>query len=602
MNKPINSRLIILFVAFAFYVAAIVLQKKLPANDEAFNFENSTRLIERFENEKTSVLNQINELYWTRSFRPNLLNPVGTLLMEVTGSDFKLTQLILTVSEFLLFALALTYLFGHLAAPSISRYLVGVILFIPWVFHGLTIFSSEGLGLVFFAWSIIFILKVDFKNFEAASNRRYLTLSSIMAGLMIAAKPVEGVLIFLPLIGLLSVIEISFKKTALVFLGTTAALMYPILYCYQIYTNEILPDNTSSALWVVGLVGILCISAVVGTLFRSLINSFILIIPCSFLAFFWFGPFSFVTLQWILDASIGSIARDTGGRENLSIFTFLLYAFNSLFGYVTIFILIYYSCFRKVWKKNDFILLFCFSVPLIAGALSYNNDLRYYMYTGLGYILIIFSGDVRSPIFLPEKIVKIEPHVFRVFLFLCFAHTASVFQFSKPLPLMNKPAFGLWPNNVFLEKDITEERIKILAENFDFQNRSNFCLLQMPSTNENFQIDPWISTILLRKEGYKIHILRPVPHNLSSLEERFDQRVKDVCCYTAIFPLTFDHSKPTHSLNDVGEWFLTLYKKNNMAATGFVFDRKLNIPPYGTDYDMLVFKNSRTLACSNDPH
>ena len=596
----IATRFILVFIlGMAFYIAAILLQQKLPANDDAYNLERSYFTADKFDRESIPVLQQINALYWARSFRPNLLNPVGIVLMAATDGDFKISQLILTISEFVFFALALFYLFSKSSGSMTGAWQAGIILFTPWVFHGMTIFSSEGMGLVFFAWSIAFIFQVDFRNFESKSNRQYLVLSSIMAGLMIASKPVEGFLIFLPLLSFLALTSVDLKKVGWTALALLGSLLFPILYCYFIFKNQTTPENASTLLWGLSLLGLTGLCVLFCFFFRFLIPSFLLIMPCAFLSYFWFGPFSFGTLKWILDASIGTVARDTGGRGDLTAFTFLLYAFNSIFGYIMSGFLIWYSLFRKAWKKHDFIFLFCFLVPLLAGALSYNSDLRYYMFTGLGIILIIFAGAQRSPRQWLKKMGIVENIVFLALMISLLYHTASIFQFWQPLALMNKPGYGLWPNSVSFEKDITYERLKNLKENFNFNEPQNFCLIQMTSSAVDFHIDPWISTILLKKAGYKTRIIRPVPHNLSTMEDRFNQRVKDICCYVAVFPLVYEHSVPAHSLTDVGEWFLALHEQNNMAAVGFQLDRKLNLAPHTPTFDMLIFKNSRRTACLN---
>ena len=565
------------------YVYFVGFTSALPKNDESFNLEFSQRILFKAPSEPIQFFKN---LYWDRTFRPNIHTSIGAVVVAlVPGGDVNWIQGILTFLQYIFYFAGCLLIFRQTRSNFELAALLLLAVSFPWIFGNMTIYSSEGMGLVALTWSFYCLQKINFAEFSIASNSRWISGLSIFAGLMILAKPVEGCLIFGSFI-LMSIF--AFQEKVLrgwkTFLLVLLLLSGPIEFCIQ--TVALKQRHESISLTHFALSFLTFFPGILFLKKRSLQNFTRLIVPCSFMVYAWYGPFSYETFWWAFASSLGERAQLTGGRGDEVWFVFIANAVVAYFGIAFASFMTLIALVFTKWDKPRFLFTVALSFPLLAGAFTYNGDLRYYIFSGIGIFFVIFSSVRREG-------YKLKVAAVSVFALLFSYHSLSVFGKWEQLSFLSQPYLGIWPKTFEREEDKLLQIVSAVKSSIDLTPENQFCLLLMVSKNPAMQLfDPWITTYLLRKEGYKTQFVMPSPHYQKNVADRFEYLVKPECCYVGVYPTEYIPAPVGHYLNDVGELFLKKDADQKLDDLGYSYLKSLHWNFYNMDAELRIFQSN----------
>ncbi len=578
--------ILVLFVFLAglfVYLYYAGFNSALPKDDDSSNLEYSQRIFFKAPSEPVQFLKN---LYWERAFRPNIQTSVGAVLIAmVPNGDVGWIQGMLTFLQYIFFFAGCFLVLGQTRSNFELAVLLLLSVSFPWIFGNMTINSSEGMGLVALTWAFYCFQKINFEDFNSGTNSRWISCFSVFAGLMILVKPVEGSLIF----GSFFLMSIfSFQEKAVQTLKALLLLLLtlsgPIAFCLRIVMLKQRHENISLVFFALSFLTFLPVFLLLKKRYST--NLTLLIVPCSFIAYAWYGPFSYKTFSWAFASSLGEMAQLTGGRGGMSWLTFLATAAVGYFGIAFGLFMIMVALVCTKWDKAKVLFAVALFSPLLAGSFSYNADLRYYIFSALGIFFIIFSSDRRPGL-------KLKVAAVSVFALLFSYHSLSVFGKWEKLSFLSRPYFGIWPKSFEYEEDKLLQVIAAVKGSINLTPENQFCILRMVSNTPVDKVfDPWITTYLLRREGFKTEFIMPFPHSQKNVADRFEFIVKPSCCYVGVYPTQYVPAPVGHYMNDVGELFLKKHADQKLDELGYSYLKSLHWNFHEMDSELRIFQSN----------
>lgn len=376
-----------LVIAVSFMIAWKTHDKIYPANDEGAYFMVSQEIFSAVK--ETGIFEGLKTAYGHRHWKP-ILHPVfGALFLGLTDGDVRTA-----VTLYVVFLYTLMLSFAYLYLRRKTNWIgavagVNVIAFLPWLFGSSTNFTSE----IGFLTATLGFLYVS----ENLDNVKSYFWSAVLLTLMFCFRPVETALIFS--VPILYVVFKSYLSAEINKLDIALLTGWIILFLTVILTPFILnfrKEWSADALTVIFLTSAAYACLCYFLLRRNNLNRKFHI----FFGFFffvstvWFAPGAFTLFDWILLANFQTMAINTGNRFGQPVSAFVIFYLKKLG--LTPWILLG-ACmlnFKLNWirlKRPETIVFILGSLllPLGAGSLSYNGDVRYYYAGWLVAIMVL---------------------------------------------------------------------------------------------------------------------------------------------------------------------------------------------------------------------
>ena len=584
----------------AFY---LYLDQSLYRNDEGFNLEVVQQIYLKLT--KEGFQSFFTQLYWTRSMRPTLLTPLTALLLWVTAGHTELATKFFSVLGFMALMIFVTQIFAK-AKSRWERISIPVVLsLIPWVFRTEVFFSSEILGLIGMAGVVYYYLKLET---DEETKKKLWTMMGISscAALVALSRPVEGVLIFYPLLLIFIFLRKNDLKQKFWNLIPLLQISIPLLLfsVLQIQNGTHAP-NTNLPLYF-GLFFI-SLSGALWFFFEQTRATLALWAPFHWLCFAWYGPFSNDTYEWAFVSSLGKMAKISGNRGDQTYWGFVGEAFFHFIGLplgvllllsLIVLIISKWNREKNTWTRLDGAFLGALIVPLAFGGFSYNSDLRYYIFSFFGLLLLVLYRFSLGPSSAQIKWTFRTVIIFVSCIFL--VSEGQTFGLPSVPNWLVSHRFELWPRSV---QRASDDLIPVVGKLMDsiqessLPKESNICILQM-RTNDGLEwlLDPWAMTVYMRELGSSLHFIRPYPHAYDNMQDRFEHLVKPQCCYVVVFPTVFKPGPIEHFMSDVGEYFLQNRNTGELAKNGFEEASQFEVKIPGSSGELVLFK-SNNLSC-----
>ena len=561
---------------FIIWLAAILLpllflfywkqQNKIyPTNDEAFYFTVTQEMYMNFGLDDLSKA--FTELYLHKHWKPILHPVLGVPFLFLSNGDVRLAVSLYTAFFYILL---LTFCYLYL-----SRYLektaavvgTNLIAFIPWIFGITTNFTSESAFLTTVV--AFFYFAHDLEDFKPIKKVLYAALSLC---LMVCLRPIEAGLIFT--IPVLLYIRQGYKKNEInVF--DLAILIIWISYFFSVIIPPYFILKSNYAHEVLILIDSFCILFFSAVLFSrkklSLNYGFQLFIGLLFgITIIWYASGARELFDWIIIANFDTLAIETGHRYGRPISEFL-YFYISKLGLVPVLLasLIFLNVQQNVksYFNSRTIVLFLsiFILPLIAGSLSYNGDVRYYYGTWLIACLVLIKVILNAEL----KYYLIRLYSVSALAALLYLNLLNI-NIGISTALVNKASAALGQS--FFKVNYNKNEYAVAAEdqleNIIGHSTTSPKIYMIHRNSESYWIDPWTLMIIAREKNLFWEI-RDLDLFINTPREEITTEIAKSFNYVVAGPIQESWTQYKTGISELGSEFTSACVNENSSRLNF---------------------------------
>ncbi|MGZ3727105.1 MAG: hypothetical protein ACXWQQ_15000 [Pseudobdellovibrio sp.] len=536
--------------------------KIYPTNDESFYFNLTQELYTNFQIHDFPTA--LKELYFHKHWKPILHPVIGVGFLFLSQGDSRLAINLFDTCFYLLL-LSICYLYLARYVPPLGT-AVGTILigFIPWVFGTTTNFNSE----IAFLASVaaFFYFSHDLSGFK---DTKKLLLSAFCLSLMACLRPIESGLLFsLPI---LSFVILSIKDKKINYIDLVPLALWIAIFAgviippYFVYKSD-WSHNTAF------LIDICCL-----LLFLGILNLGKLYLNRGFQIFFgivfciviiWYASGAKELFDWIIMANFDTMAKETGHRYGRPLSEFI-YFYLTKFGLIplglaVLGILNWKTNIKSYCNfKNLFFLCSLFLLPLTAGALSYNGDVRYYYGAWVIFILIAL------------KIVLNRSHKYYFFRLYSVATLALVLYLNLinlNFRLVNNPVadrissylgqsfFNLIYNPRDYSTGAYEKMIPLIDPKINSPR-----IYYIRKNTDSYADDPWALMIIGREKGFYFEI-QSLDLYLTNKKQDIINEINKDYNYVIAGPVQEDWSDAKTGIAELGATFVSVCRDSTKES------------------------------------
>lgn len=518
-------------IPLGFIVYWHIFNQTLPRNDEAYYLLAAQESYFAFQ--WNGFWKGLAYSYLFHGWKPVLHIYFAVPFFFITGGEILATKALCCSFLFLAFITTVYWYF--------SKHFRGVRLFLALTFIGtlpFILYSGHSLyPEVSFLICVLPILSYTENFLSSQQNTSTCVKFSLWLALSFCIRPVESLLAYTPVLFLLIWKHFKQKRISLGELLAMASIVFITcaVLAKQAYRYE------SNALK--NCIYLLLLVLPLGFLFSlkklKKISELSVVFSVFFaLTVFWYAPNVYTLWSWVWECTFGTLAVQTGGDHHgvVSSLTTTLY----ILGYLAAAILALAALLRaprlsEIRKNITRYLpaLFLITIPVILGTITHNTTARYYFSSALVFF-VISTLLVLSP---QGKFPRLRIAVFSFFILISIW---QVFHFVIP----NGKA--RWPRIIYplysemlpeKEKDLALRIYQSVSSHLQKVKPGKTCIAPLPHNGKiEWASDPWLLTLLSRKDELKQTFVRLNGTEAPTLDERFKQ-LQAGCRYVLVMPV-----------------------------------------------------------------